>query len=334
MSLKVLLIEDSPTAAIHVQRMLADIQGEQFDADFESADRLSTGLESINRRGADVVLLDLSLPDSDGLDTFLQLKAEAPHIPIVVMSGYDDQSLAVTAVENGAQDYLVKGQIDGDLLKRCILQAVQSRQADGSLRLLSLGFLFHSFLDAMTKTFSVLGKTVDMRVPNIRVEDLGKAATALGGVDIKATMIRFSTGGQVSSNILLIFADEEARKLAGVLTDEELPADGSLGVMGMSALNELANMTVGAYINSLSQTLKGPVTQSTPEYACDMLGTIINSIFKSLPVNEGQVVIMETVLKIGEDSFFTNLVLILTADEVRDLVEVFEGVQGMNSSQN
>ena len=133
-SLKVLLIEDSLTATRHVQNMIAEARSSQFNPEFESANRLSSGLECIDNGGADVVLLDLSLPDSDGLETFMKLQTYSPSVPIVVMSGLEDESLAVMAVQNGAQDYLVKGQVDSNLLKRCILYAIQRKQAEEALR--------------------------------------------------------------------------------------------------------------------------------------------------------------------------------------------------------
>src|SRR6185295_8104059 len=85
--LKVLLIEDNPGDARWIQLMLAEAGREFFE--LERADRLSSGLERLAAGGIGMVLLDLSLPDSQGLETFARLHAEAPAVPIIVMSGLD-----------------------------------------------------------------------------------------------------------------------------------------------------------------------------------------------------------------------------------------------------
>jgi signal transduction histidine kinase/DNA-binding response OmpR family regulator len=120
---KVLLIEDNPGDARLLQEMLADASSHTFD--LECADRLSTGLERLAAGGIDAVLLDLSLPDSQGLDTFTRVHAQAPDVPIMVLSGLDDEALAIKAVREGAQDYLVKGRGDRDLLVRAIRYAIE-----------------------------------------------------------------------------------------------------------------------------------------------------------------------------------------------------------------
>ena len=75
------------------------------------------------------MLLDLSLPDADGLETLVRAHAQAPKIPIVVLTGHDDEALAVRAVRAGAQDYLVKGRVDGELLVRSIRYASERGRA-------------------------------------------------------------------------------------------------------------------------------------------------------------------------------------------------------------
>jgi PAS domain S-box-containing protein len=130
--IKALLIEDNPADARLLREMLVEVG----DAPFELvwADRLSTGLERLAAGDIDAVLLDLSLPDSHGLDTFLQVQAQVPRVPITVLSGLDDAVLALQAVREGAQDYLVKGKIDSNLLIRAIRYAIERKRTEEALR--------------------------------------------------------------------------------------------------------------------------------------------------------------------------------------------------------
>ena len=121
--IKVLLIEDNPGDARLIREMLAEVRGATFD--LEWVDRLSAGLERLAEGGFDMVLLDLGLPDSQGIDTFVTLQAQAPRVPIIVLTGLDDEALAVKAVQEGAQDHLVKGQVDSHALVRSIRYAVE-----------------------------------------------------------------------------------------------------------------------------------------------------------------------------------------------------------------
>ncbi len=132
--IKVLLIEDSVFAARHTQKMLAEANSSQFNAELECADQLSVGLKRLAEDRIDIVLLDLTLPDSHDLDTFTTVHAQAPEMPIVVLTGLEDETLAVEAVRKGAQDYLVKGQLDSNLLKRSILYAIERKQVQEELR--------------------------------------------------------------------------------------------------------------------------------------------------------------------------------------------------------
>src|SRR5262245_19644406 len=109
--LAVLLIEDNPGDARLIQVMLEE-SGEGA-AHLARTDRLATGIHYLGVEPTDAVLLDLSLPDSQVLATFAQLQAAAPDVPVVVLSGLADETVAMQAVAAGAQDYLVKGHVDG-----------------------------------------------------------------------------------------------------------------------------------------------------------------------------------------------------------------------------
>jgi len=130
--LRVLLIEDNPGDARLIREMLADV--DNVSVELEHADRLGTGFERLAAGGIDGLLLDLSLPDSHGLETFSKTHAQAPEVATIVLTGFDDEELAIRAVREGAQDYLVKGQVDGPLLLRSLQYAIERKRAEHQLK--------------------------------------------------------------------------------------------------------------------------------------------------------------------------------------------------------
>ena len=140
---KVLLIEDSSGDARLLRELLAGTTAPTFA--LEHHDLLSTGLDRLARGDIGVVLLDLSLPDSLGLETFARVHACSPQVPIIVLSGRDDESLAIKMVHEGAQDYLVKGQVDGRLLVRSIRYAIERKRTEEALS--KERDLLHTLLD-------------------------------------------------------------------------------------------------------------------------------------------------------------------------------------------
>jgi len=129
---KILLIEDNPDDARLMELMLRDAKASSFE--LERVDRLSKGLERIEQGGIAAVLLDLSLPDSRGWETFSKVHTRAPQVPIIVLSGLDDEDLALKTVQEGAQDYLIKGQVDGRLLVRAMRYAIERKRVEEALR--------------------------------------------------------------------------------------------------------------------------------------------------------------------------------------------------------
>lgn len=132
--IKILLVEDNPADANLTREMLAE-QSDRFD--LVHVDRLSEALRRLRRETFHLVLLDLSLSDAHGLDTLRQFQAKSPGLPILVLSGLNDEGLALQAVQNGAQDYLVKGQANGDLLARAIRYAIERKRAEERLTYLA-----------------------------------------------------------------------------------------------------------------------------------------------------------------------------------------------------
>ena len=128
---KVLLIEDNPGDARLIQEMLREAGENLFE--ISVAGSLSQGLTCLTEDQFDLVLLDLSLPDSQGLDTFIQAHAHAPGIPMVVLTGVQDESFSIQTLRAGAQDYLAKGEIDAKLLVRSIRYAIERHGLMGAL---------------------------------------------------------------------------------------------------------------------------------------------------------------------------------------------------------
>lgn len=123
--LHILQIEDNAVQARLLEAILRDAMDTPYVLQW--ADRLSAGLEHLSKASFDLVLLDLGLPDSQGLHTFEKLYAQHPLQAVIVLSGLDDEEVALKALQAGAQDYLVKGQVDARLLVRSIRYAIERK---------------------------------------------------------------------------------------------------------------------------------------------------------------------------------------------------------------
>lgn len=131
-TIHLLLIEDNPADATLLQASLEeDHQAVSFKT--KVAERLSEGLNHMTENKFDLVLLDLGLPDSQGLETLKSVTRQQPEVPVVVLTGLSDQDMGLHAVGQGAQDYLIKGQVDSDALTRVIRYALERHNQQQSL---------------------------------------------------------------------------------------------------------------------------------------------------------------------------------------------------------
>ena len=134
--ISILLVEDNSGDRRLISEMLADAGNVTFDVKY--ADRLQAAIEYLSQNRVEVILLDLGLPDSQGLETLKKTYAQVPETPIVVLTGLNDEMIGTQAVNEGAQDYLIKGQVDTNLLRRTIRYAIERKQAEEKERRLQL----------------------------------------------------------------------------------------------------------------------------------------------------------------------------------------------------
>lgn len=158
--LLILLIEDNPGDVRLVEEMLKQA-GTVFE--LTSVDRLSSGIEKIKSNGFDVILLDLGLPDSQGIDTLNKLNETKPEAPVIVLTSLADDTIGVRSVKEGVQDYLVKGHVDSRLLVRSIRYAIERKRLEGALNnILHALEASNIELSIFYKVSSVISRTIDI----------------------------------------------------------------------------------------------------------------------------------------------------------------------------
>jgi PAS domain S-box-containing protein len=131
--IRVLLIEDDPDDAFILRQALADVQNHHFEVTHSLL--LMGGLEQLARNTFDVILLDMVIPDSWGSEGLQAVRAKAPRVPVIVLSGLDDEEFAFKAVKLGAQDYLVKGKSSPDIMAKIIRYSIERHHIEEAFRI-------------------------------------------------------------------------------------------------------------------------------------------------------------------------------------------------------
>jgi len=171
-AINVLLLEDNPGDSRLIRELFADTDN-HFN--LQCVDFLSKGLKCLVSQNIDAVLLDLGLPDNQGLGAIEYLRAKKSSIPIIVLTGLDDESVAIEAVRRGAQDYLIKGSITGNMLSRVIRYAIERKNYEEELKR-----SLEKFTRALNGTVKAMAMAVEIRDPYTaghqrRAADLARA---------------------------------------------------------------------------------------------------------------------------------------------------------------
>jgi diguanylate cyclase (GGDEF)-like protein len=201
-STTILLVEDNPGDARLLHEALADAGPFRFE--LTRCERLGDALKALAGDRFDVVFLDLSLPDSLGLDTFFRVHRAAPNVPIIVLTGSCDETLAVKAVKAGAQDYLVKGEVEARLLVRSMRYAIERHRMQEQLRNLSLS-------DELTGLYNRRG-FLTFANQHLRVAFRSRRALSVVFVDLDGMKQINDTFGHAEGDMALIRTAEILRK--------------------------------------------------------------------------------------------------------------------------
>jgi PAS domain S-box-containing protein len=185
-AISVLLIEDSPTDALLVQEVCADVSSATFVV--TQVERLSAGLTHLRRGHFAVVLADLGLPDSQGLATLHTLCTQVPEAPVVVLTGLEDEMLAVQAVQTGVQDYLLKGEITGPMLGRTLRYAIERKRLEVLQKRTEKAL--QQQRDWLSVTLSSIGDGVIVTDTRGCITLINPVATALTGCPAQAALGR------------------------------------------------------------------------------------------------------------------------------------------------
>ena len=275
-SAHVLLIEDNPGDADLIRLRLVEASS---DLEVSCVTRLSSGLQSLAEKTPAVVLLDLNLPDSRGADTFRSVLKKAPTVPIVVLSGLEDEILATKAVHQGVQDYLVKGNFDSKQLARAIRYAIErqallisldmSRKQQLQFKDEFLSHVSHELRTPLSSIHQFVTILLDGLAGNVPAEQREHLGTVLG-----------------SANQLLAMIDdllEATRAESGKLRVEPRCINiGDAVLQAVTMLRAAANEKQLTLEMSVDSGL--PLVSADPERVLQILLNLIDNSLKFTPV--------------------------------------------------
>ena len=169
----------------------------------------------------------------------------------------------------------------------------------------------------------MLNRTVNIATLDVVVDSLGEIPRILGDENEPVNAVYFSLNGKISGTVLLITPISESLKLAGALTRREPSGGETLDEDGVSALKELGNIVIGAYVTAFADDLHLKIMYSVPEFASGTLGTILDGIPAVVPLKSEPVVIVENKFAAGEDVYGTHLIFI---PDIKSLAKILQGL--------
>jgi len=213
--IKILLVEDNPADADLLQEILED--AEEMPWSLTHVEQLKTALSTVQNNDFDVVLLDLSLPDKQGLGTVAKTHETVPDLPIVVLTGLNDKVTALEALRQGAQDYLVKGKIDHELLTRSIRHAIERSQTLKRLR------QSEEKLQQLNEELEcrVAKQTEELRQKNYDLQQEIAQRQHLEA-ELRQSLTKEKELSELKSNIISVVSHEYRTPLATILSSTEL----------------------------------------------------------------------------------------------------------------
>jgi signal transduction histidine kinase len=168
--IKILLFEDNPGDAGLIEEMVND--SINYSYGLKIAETLEDGMNLLKNDSYDIILLDLGLPDSDGINTFLNVQKESSETPIIILTGLNDEDIGINAVKKGAQDYLTKGMVDPDLLERSIKYSIERKKVQIELQ------KYHDNLEKQVEKRTIELDNANKRL-KIEIEDHKKTEVTL-----------------------------------------------------------------------------------------------------------------------------------------------------------
>jgi signal transduction histidine kinase len=329
-SIPALLIEDHPGDARLIREMLKDVPSVAVDLTW--AERLGAGLRLLEERVFEIVLVDLSLPDGEGLESFAAVYARVPQVPIIVLTGLDDQEVAMQAVRLGAQDYLVKGQVTGALLVRAMRYAIERKRAERALRESEERTRYLEELDRLKAQF-IANSSHELRTPLNAI--IGFSGLMLKGMDGPLNEMQrhdLETIHNSGKHLLSLINDllDVSQLWAGKIELEVTPVD--LRDVVRDALDMVSSMVEGKPV-----TLQHTIAANVPVVRADQTRVrqiLINLLTNAVKYTEhGQVTL--SLALVGDEvvTSVTDTGIGIAPDDLGLLFEEFSRVDNSTTRQ-
>jgi signal transduction histidine kinase len=270
---EILIVEDNPTDVLTLREYFAEAPTVEFKLHY--VERLAGALDFLRTRYCDVILLDLGLPDSQGVETFSRIHEAAPEVPVLVLTGLNDEAVGTSALKRGAQDYLIKNEVQPTLLEKAILYAIERQRNMSELKLQAARLQasearVRTLIEAAIDAIFVIGAEAGVRYVNPAAEQMFGRKTAdllsqtfpfpLGTDHLSEIEIRLDHGEKrlVEMRLSDIQWDGESVQLAWLrdITDRKRMEEAMIRAEKMQALGTLAG-GIAHDFNNILLTISG-----------------------------------------------------------------------------